>query len=38
MAYKNKEYSRAINSYSRAIKLNPNDPNFYSNRALAYFN
>lgn len=37
-AYKNKEYSRAINCYSRAIQLNPNDANFYSNRALSYFN
>lgn len=32
------QYSRAINCYTRAIQLNPNDANFYSNRALSYFN
>ena len=37
-AYKNKEYSQAINYYSKAIQLNPQDSNFYSNRALCYFN
>lgn len=38
MAYKNKEYQRAINCYTKAIHLHPNDANFYSNRALSYFN
>lgn len=38
MAYKNKEYQRAINCYTKAIQLNPGDANFYSNRALSYFN
>lgn len=37
-AYKNKEYQRAINCYTKAIHLHPNDSNFYSNRALSYFN
>ena len=37
-AYKNKDYSQAINYYTKAIQLNPQDPNFYSNRALCYFN
>ena len=37
-AYKNKEYLKAINYYSKAIQYNPQDPNFYSNRALCYFN
>ena len=37
-AYKNKDYRRAIQLYSQAINVNPQDPNFYSNRALCYFN
>lgn len=37
-AYKNREYQKAINCYTKAIHINPNDANFYSNRALSYFN
>lgn len=37
-AYKNKQYQRAINCYTKAIQLFPSDANFYSNRALSYFN
>lgn len=37
-AYKNKDYSRAMGYYTQAINLNPNDANFYSNRALCSFN
>lgn len=38
LAYKNKEYLKAINLYTKAIHLHPDDPNFYSNRALSFFN
>ena len=38
VAYRDKQYPRAINCYTRAIQLTPNDPNLYSNRALSYFN
>ncbi len=37
-AYKNKEYQRAINCYTKAIQIFPSDANFYSNRALSFFN
>lgn len=37
-AYKNKEYLKAIQLYSKAIELNPKDANYYSNRALCHFN
>lgn len=37
-AYKSKDYNKAINFYTKAIQANPNDPSFYSNRALCYFN
>lgn len=37
-AYKSQDYVKAINCYNKAIKENPNDASFYSNRALCYFN
>lgn len=37
-AYKNQDYAKAINYYTRAINENPSDPSFYSNRALCFFN
>jgi len=37
-AYKAQDYPKAINNYTRAIRENPSDPSFYSNRALCYFN
>lgn len=37
-AYKNRDYSKALNLYSKAIQCDPNDPSFYSNKALCYFN
>jgi import receptor subunit TOM70 len=37
-AYKSHDYNKAINCYNKAIKENPSDPSFYSNRALCYFN
>lgn len=37
-AYKNREYAKALNLYSKAIQADPHDPSFYSNRALCYFN
>lgn len=37
-AYKNKEYTKAINLYTKAIQSDPTDPNFYSNRGLCHFN
>ena len=37
-AYKNRDYAKALNLYSKAIQYDPNDPNFYSNKALCYFN
>ena len=33
-AYSNKQYKEAINHYTNAIKLNPQEPSFYSNRGL----
>jgi tetratricopeptide (TPR) repeat protein len=35
--YKAKDYEKAINYYSRAIEVQE-DPAFYSNRAICYFN
>ena len=37
-AYSNKQYKEAINHYTNAIKLNPQEPSFYSNRGLCYYN
>jgi len=34
--FKNKNYDKAIDKYSEAIKLNPFVPVYYSNRAFAY--
>jgi DnaJ family protein C protein 7 len=31
-----KKYESSLVHYSRAIQLNPNDPIFYTNRALVY--
>lgn len=36
-AYKAHDYSKAINYYTRAIEVQE-DPSFYSNRAICYFN
>lgn len=36
-AYKAQDYSKAINYYTRAIQIQE-DPSFYSNRAICYFN
>jgi tetratricopeptide (TPR) repeat protein len=39
MSYHNiKEYSKAISDYSEAIRLNPKNKSYYSNRASAYEN
>jgi len=35
--FKNKDYSKAIEYYSKAIDLNPMDPAYYGNRAACYF-
>lgn len=35
--YSAKEYSKAIDCYTQAIHLNPNDHTFYSNRASSYY-
>lgn len=36
--YKNKDYTKAIAYYTKAIEINSKDPNFYTNRALCSFN
>ncbi|PKA51784.1 Outer envelope protein 64, chloroplastic [Apostasia shenzhenica] len=36
VAYKEKQYQKAINLYSEAIKLNGKNATYYSNRAAAY--
>lgn len=35
-AYKKKEWNKAVNYYTEAIKLNEGNATFYSNRAAAY--
>jgi len=35
--FKNGEYEKAIELYSEAIKLNPDEPTFYTNRSIAHF-
>lgn len=37
-SFSQKEYEKAIQAYTEAIALNPNDHSFYSNRATSYFN
>lgn len=37
-AFTAKNYEKAIFAYSEAIKLNPRDHSYYSNRATAYSN
>lgn len=34
--FKKKQFNDAINSYEEAIKLNPNEPLYYNNKAAAY--
>lgn len=36
-AYKAQDYNKAINCYTRAIEIQE-DPSFYSNRAICYYN
>jgi tetratricopeptide (TPR) repeat protein len=36
-AYKAQDYNKAINFYTRAIEVQE-DPSFYSNRAICYYN
>lgn len=35
--FKAKDYTRAVESYSKAISLNPTNDLLFSNRAIAYF-
>jgi len=35
--FKNKDYNKALEFYSKAIDLNPMDPAYYGNRAACYF-
>lgn len=37
-AFTAKNYEKAITAYTKAIKLNPKDHSYYSNRATAYSN
>jgi DnaJ family protein C protein 7 len=37
-AYKAQDYSKAITHYTKAIEIDPQDPNFFTNRALCYYN
>jgi len=34
--FKNKDYNKAIDAYTKAINLNPMDPTYYGNRAACY--
>jgi tetratricopeptide (TPR) repeat protein len=34
--FKKKEYQKAVESYTKAINLNPMDPSYYGNRAASY--
>ena len=36
--YDKNNYEYAIEDYTRAIQLDPNDPNLYNNLGVAYFN
>lgn len=35
-AFKKKNFNEAINLYEEAVKLNPNEPLYYNNKAAAY--
>ena len=37
-AFKNSNHHKAIDCYTQAIKLDPKDHSFYSNRAICLFN
>lgn len=37
-AFKNKNYEEAVNCFTQAIELNPDDHVFYSNRSNSYVN
>jgi tetratricopeptide (TPR) repeat protein len=37
-AYHNKNFEKAIHAYEEAIKLNPEEPFYYSNKAASEFN
>jgi stress-induced-phosphoprotein 1 len=35
-AFKKKNFNEALNLYDEAIRLNPNEPLYYNNKAAAY--
>jgi len=35
-SFKKKNFDEALNFYEEAIKLNPNEPLYYNNKAAAY--
>lgn len=37
-AYKNQDYSKALTFYSKAIEIDQQDPSYFTNRALCYYN